>query len=245
MTVCRDRYGCWGSVELMRDDDEPPFDEIEVRFLSDLAPTLGRLIRRSLRRSWRATPDGVTALQPATLILDQALRPRSWTKTLPDWLVELGSEPAGGMLPPALYELGTRARTPAEVATRLPSSVRIHTTSGRWAAAEGAMLEGTSAGDVAITIRAASNAEIFDLLCKTHELTGRERQLAALVLEGLATKQLAQAFSISPHTVQDHLKSIFEKTGVRSRGEMVGQVFLEHYVPRWNTAAACDSSPIP
>ena len=27
MTVCRDRHGCWGSVELMRDTDDPPFDE--------------------------------------------------------------------------------------------------------------------------------------------------------------------------------------------------------------------------
>jgi DNA-binding CsgD family transcriptional regulator len=216
MTVCRDRHGCWGSVELMRDSDDRPFEEVDVRFLHELAPTLGMLVRRSLRRSWHANPAHGPALPPATVILDEELRPASWTHALPEWLVELGGD-TGGMLPPALYEIGTRARTPAEAATGLPSSVRIRTSSGRWVTVEGAALEGSAAGHVAVTIRTASSGEVFDLLCKVHELTRRERQVAALMLEGLATKQLAQACCISPHTVQDHLKSIFAKTELNSR----------------------------
>jgi DNA-binding CsgD family transcriptional regulator len=41
------------------------------------------------------------------------------------------------------------------------------------------------------------------------------------VLAGLATDQLARALYISPYTVKDHLKAIFAKTGVRTRGELV------------------------
>jgi hypothetical protein len=52
-------------------------------------------------------------------------------------------------------------------------------------------------------------------------------------MEGLTTKQMAHAIALSPHTVQDHLKSIFAKTGVRSRSELVSQISLEHCVPRW------------
>jgi DNA-binding CsgD family transcriptional regulator len=128
------------------------------------------------------------------------------------------------MLPPAVYELGTRVLTPGEEAIGLPAAVRIRTQLGRLATLEAALLEGAGSGQVVVTVRAASAEEVFDLLCMTYDLTRRERQLVAFVLEGLGTKELAQGLCISPYTVQDHLKSIFGKTGVRSRRELVSRL---------------------
>jgi DNA-binding CsgD family transcriptional regulator len=223
MTVCRDRHGCWGSVELMRDSDDEPFDEDDAELLHELAPVLGTLLRRSQLQSWRAELSAGPPLPPpATLVLDAELCASSWTPTFQDWMVEL---PHGGeMLPPVVYELGTRVLTPRRLSNGLPASVRIRTLRGSWAVMEGAPLEGAGRGGAAITIRAATGDEIFDLLCKTYDLSAREREIVALVLDGLATKQLAQALCISPYTVQDHLKTIFDKTRVRTRRELISHL---------------------
>lgn len=71
------------------------------------------------------------------------------------------------------------------------------------------------------------------MLALAYGLSERERQVTGLCIQGRSTKEIARALAVSPYTVQDHLKAIFGKTGVRTRGELVGQVFLEHYVPRW------------
>lgn len=70
-------------------------------------------------------------------------------------------------------------------------------------------------------------------------------------MQGLSTQQMARELVLSPHTVQDHLKSVFAKTGVNSRSELVGQIFLEHYAPRWEDVTGvpagwiAKASPVP
>ena len=85
---------------------------------------------------------------------------------------------------------------------------------------------------VSVLVEPAQPAHLEALLMRAYGLTPRERHVTGLVLRGLSTRALADALGISETTVQQHLKSVFEKTGVRSRRDLVGSVFQDHYEPR-------------
>jgi DNA-binding CsgD family transcriptional regulator len=63
-------------------------------------------------------------------------------------------------------------------------------------------------------------------------LTNREQSVTRLVCRGLSTREIGARLRISENTVQDHLKSVFDKTGVRSRRELVAAILREQYLPR-------------
>jgi DNA-binding CsgD family transcriptional regulator len=71
----------------------------------------------------------------------------------------------------------------------------------------------------------------FPLIRQAYDLSKREGEILQSVSRGHSTVEIASTFHISSNTVQDHLKAIFEKVGVRSRRELVGQLFAEHYQP--------------
>ncbi|MGE5635507.1 MAG: response regulator transcription factor [Nocardioidaceae bacterium] len=95
-------------------------------------------------------------------------------------------------------------------------------------------------------VEPAHPARITPLLMSAYGLTQREQDITELVLRGHSTAQIAERLVVSPHTVQQHLKSIFDKTGVHSRRELVGKVFFAHYEPRFrdNEIRALDGDPL-
>jgi two-component system, NarL family, nitrate/nitrite response regulator NarL len=56
----------------------------------------------------------------------------------------------------------------------------------------------------------------------------RQRKILRFVLEGLSNKSIAYQLQISESYVKALLQSVFKKTGVRTRGQLV-RVVLEHY----------------
>jgi len=52
------------------------------------------------------------------------------------------------------------------------------------------------------------------------QLTSRERQVALLIQQELTNRQIATDLRIGEHTVEGHLRSIFNKLGLRSRWQL-------------------------
>jgi DNA-binding CsgD family transcriptional regulator len=123
---------------------------------------------------------------------------------------------------------------------------RVLSRSGTWIVLHGTSLVASGSRRAAVIVEPAHPARITPLLMSAYGLTEREQEVTGLVLRGESTAQIAERLVVSPHTVQEHLKKIFEKTSVRSRRELVGKVFFAHYEPRFrdNEIRALDGDPL-
>jgi DNA-binding CsgD family transcriptional regulator len=112
------------------------------------------------------------------------------------------------------------------------SRLRVRTRAGRWAVVHASRLTIAGTPAVAVIIEEPSPAELAPLLMMAYGLTRQEQAVTRLVCRGLSTRELADRLHITPNTLQDHLKSIFDKTGVSSRRELVAAILQEQYLPR-------------
>ena len=131
--------------------------------------------------------------------------------------------------PQALLALAAYTRQHAQDPTRA-DAIAVPTPSG-WITLHASLPDGGSAGKVAIVIERAPSPQATAIRLEAHGVTPREREIATLLAQGLTNPDIAATLVLSPYTVQDHIKSLFEKIGVSSRQELVARIFLDEYLP--------------
>lgn len=236
IAALRTRAGAvWGALGLYREPGQPLFDEAELAFLQQVAPYLAEGARRALLLGEATDPDGPDA--PGLLVLAHDWAVESATPGVERWLQALpDGDWDAGRLPSAVLAVAGRALHTAEHPDR-PGEVavsRVRSRTGTWVVLHGAALVSGArrARRVAVIVEPAHPARIAPLLMSVYGLTEREQEVTRLVLQGDSTAQIADRLVVSTHTVQQHLKSVFDKTGVHSRRDLVGKVFFAHYEPR-------------
>ena len=108
---------------------------------------------------------------------------------------------------------------------------RIRTRAGSWLLVNASCLRTAdgSLGHTAVVVGPAKASEVAPLIAQAYELTPREVEVSRALARGLSTNEIAAELHLSRYTVQDHLKSVYEKTGVSSRGELVAKMFADHH----------------
>jgi DNA-binding CsgD family transcriptional regulator len=223
----------WGVVDLYRDRSREPFSARERDSVRRVAPAIASALRL-LTASGEVSigPDDVpgTALYDASgtlTSLDEAAE-RLFTEIGgPDW-----SRRPLPMTP--VYGVVARAAAVAEGRDRGPASARLRSTTGRWISLHASCLRRADggAGPTALTIEPAKSSQIAPIIIEAYKLTAREQTIVQAVARGLTNQEIAAELFLSTHTVRDHLKAIFAKLDVSTRGELVARLFAEQYAPR-------------
>lgn len=224
----------WGGLALLREPGAPDFTPADARRVASLTQTLAQGLRIGIAlgaASIDCTPSG-----PGMLIVDNDLNVITMTSNAERWLEELTDGCPG--LPDAIRSVVGYVRQLHGSDTRqdrVPRA-RVRGSSGRWLTVHASLVRETSSSGcahTAVIIEEAKPSEIAPLILRAYGLSPRESRVTSLVLQGLSTKEIAAEIYLSPYTVQDHLKEIFAKAGVRSRRELVAKIFEQYHWPRF------------
>jgi DNA-binding CsgD family transcriptional regulator len=74
---------------------------------------------------------------------------------------------------------------------------------------------------VAITVQPATVGQLLPAVTAWYGITSREQAVIEQVLEGRSSKQISRSLDLSPHTTNDHLKSIYRKIRLSGRSELI------------------------
>jgi DNA-binding NarL/FixJ family response regulator len=224
----RDRFGCWGFLDLWR-TQPPPFADADIDFLAGIAGPVTAALRRSQAETFApSTAADKLPGGPVVLLLSPTLDVRAQTPQTQRYLQILVPPDAGdhAPVPAGAYNVAAQLLATEAGADTNPPLARVHLAAGRWLTLRAARMDTAQPAaerDIAVSIEPAAPQDRAAVFARACGLTPRERQLLQHLVTGAGTHDLAQHMFVSENTVQDHLKSIFTKTATRNRRTLLAR----------------------
>ena len=217
----RTRRACWGVMCLHREAGAAGFSQQDRDIVAKIAPHVAEGLRRALLADHSRGPR--PALGHGVVILDAAGSVTSVNDAAERWLAQIPDSdwPSSCQLPLPLLAAAGTAR--AGQAHPTPT-VRLRTIGGDWLSVHASRLHGPDDRSTVLVLEEPGPGDITSLILDSHGVTGAQAKVVALVLRGYSTKQIVSQLAISQYTVQEHLRAVFDKLGVRSRQELAAAV---------------------
>jgi DNA-binding CsgD family transcriptional regulator len=236
--VLRTRGVSWGYLCLHRQSGSP-FTVEERRLIGRVAPHLAEGIRLGVLLGAAASAEAADA--PGVILLGSDASAVTANAAAERWLDELRAPSATEALPIEVHALRTQLRHLGSREAAAPR-VTVLTRRGRWATLCATWLPVNGELEVAVIIQPATTTDTAPLVMRAYGLTAQERNVAEAVCRGLSTREIALRLRITSNTLQDHLKVIFDKTGVRSRRELTATILRQQYLPRAKANSPLDAA---
>ncbi|HEU4784250.1 MAG TPA: LuxR C-terminal-related transcriptional regulator [Ktedonobacterales bacterium] len=231
--VFRSGKTVWGALVMHREMRNQDFTSDDIAFFNAIAPHIAEGLRAALLLD--AVEIAPTTDGPGLLLLAADLSVIATTPAAALLLDEVEDWAPGNSLPVPVHAVVARLRALQSGASQTADIIprlRLRTRAGRWLTLHASWVAPqAAAGQIAVIIEQATPDAIAPFVLQAYALTAREQEVAALVLKGRSTEEISAQLCISVLTVQQHLKAVFDKVGVRSRRELVAQIFARSYWP--------------
>ena len=223
LAIFRDRDRPVAAMQAYRRDPKRPYRATDVAFLQMVSPIVGSAIAAAIAREGAV---GGHAAEPATasgiLLVEAGGGIRFVTPAGETWLDALG-ERAGGLPTPVwatMAALRGMESGAAAVSVPLPDGrVRVEASPG-------------GEPDLTAIVISAEAPPPPPEVPTSWGLTPQERAVVMELATGKTNARIADALFVSEHTVEWHLRSIYDKLAVRSRQEVIATLFRQTLLPR-------------
>lgn len=216
---------CWGVLCLVRRGEVGDFTPPEMLMVERIGPVIADGLRRAARAP--LGPDTADA-GPGTVLLGEDGAIVAMTAEAAHWLGQVPREPGNrDALPQAVHAVAAQAMAGAGCPPGGGVRARLRSVGGGWLQVQASPLSrpcGGSSPLVAVIIEPVPAGQVAPLLADAFELSRREREVLVLLLRGCSVEEMSRSLFISRHTVRDHVKSIYAKTGASRRAELSARV---------------------